>query len=133
MILYYPLCGLVIGIAATVLGIFVYTRNPKSMVNKTFLMFCGCLAVWHYNYFLWLMSDNPKSALFFVRMLTIGPIFIPGTLLHYVLSFLDLNRGRRRKILIYGYIVDFIFLSFVFSPLFISGLRKVIFIEYFTE
>src|SRR3989338_6057139 len=130
---FYSLSGLFNGIAASLLGIFVYTRNKKSIVNITFSLFCLCIAIWNYFYFAWLiMSNNAREAMFWLRLLLIGPIFIPGTFLHFTIEFLNLNKGWRKKALAYGYIFDFVSLYFLLSsPLFLAGVTKRICFEYF--
>ena len=60
----------------------------------------------------------------------VGVIFIPGTFLHYILEFLELQKGWRRKLLIIGYIIDFVFLFFVFSPIFVASVSKKLFFPY---
>ena len=131
--IFYTLSGLINGLTATIVGFFVYTRNKKSIANIAFSLFCLCVAIWNYFYFAWLtISTSSREAIFWLTILLIGPIFIPGTFLHFTLEFLDLSKGWRKKTLIYGYIIDFVFLYFLlFSHLFLAGVTKRIYFEYF--
>lgn len=128
--IYFPLCGLINGITASVLGIFVYAKNRTNVKNITFLVFCSTIAIWNYGYFIWQISTTAETALFWVRILMIGTMLIPGTFLHYTLELLDLNKGWRRKLLIIGFIFDFILLLFIFSPVFITSVSQKMFFKY---
>lgn len=131
--LYYAFCGLINGITATILGFFVYSKNRKSVINSAFMMFCSCGAIWNFGYFIWQISNNENSALFWVRILMIGTMLIPGTFLQYTLEFLKLNKGWRKRILIYGYVIDLILLFFIFSPLLVADVRKKMFFTYWPD
>ena len=131
MNIYYPLCGLINGLTATILGIVVYFNNKRKLVNITFSLFCLAVSIWNYGYFVWILCKDPITALFWLRVLMLGTIFVPGLFLHYVLELLKLNQGWRKKVLLWGYVFDFCIVIFAFSPIFVAGVQKIIFFEYF--
>jgi len=116
---FYALSGLINAIASTLLGFFVVVKGRKNIVNKTFTFFCFSVALWSYGYYLWQISDNAVSALFWSRFLMVGAIFIFISYFHFVLVFLNKIK-KRKKLLIFGYIAAIIFLCFNFTSLFVK-------------
>ncbi|MBM4134722.1 MAG: methyltransferase domain-containing protein [Nitrospira sp.] len=99
---YYALSGLVNGIAATVLGVFVYRRAPCDRRHLTYGLFCLAVSVWSYAYFAWHLTASRDLALIFTRLLMAGAIVIPIAYLHHILTLLD-RVDRQRRLLISGY------------------------------
>lgn len=128
--IYYSLSALINALITTALGCFVYMRNKKDLRHITFYVFCVAVASWNYTYFFWQISGTEESALFWSRMLMIGTMFIPNTFLHYTLQILDLDKGWRRKVVFYGYVADFIFLCFIFSPIYVTSVTQKMFFKY---
>lgn len=106
--------------AAVFFGIFGYSQNPKKFLNKIFLFMNLSVAFWSAGYFLWQISGDTASALFWTRVLTIGSTFIPILYLHWVLLLLNLA-DKKKIILIIGYIVTLFFLVFTFTPLMVNS------------
>ena len=122
---FYAITGLVNAITATFLGFFVYLKNRKENANKTFARFCIAVAVWSYSYFIWQISTTYETALFWSRALMTGSIFIPITLFHFGITFLDVLQ-RERKVLITGYLLTFIFFISNFTPLFVNRVESTL-------
>ena len=120
---FYAITGLVNAITATFLGFFVYLKNRQENANKTFARFCIAVAVWSYSYFIWQISTTYETALFWSRALMMGSIFIPITLFHFGIAFLDVLQ-RERKVLITGYLLTFIFFISNFTPLFVNRVES---------
>ncbi|MCX6760736.1 MAG: ATP-binding protein [Candidatus Nealsonbacteria bacterium] len=119
--LYYVLTGLINAIASSFLGLFVYLTNKKNPVNRQFALFCLSVAAWSWAYIFWPGAQDKNTALLAFRVLHIGSIFVSTTYLHFVLTFLDLGE-KKKKLLIFGYFLSFVFLIFDFTNLFIRDM-----------
>ena len=121
---FYSLAALLNGIVCSTLGFFVFLKNPRHIVNKTFGLFCVFISFWSYSYFFWQISTTEKSALLWSRLLMCGAIFIPVSYLHFVFVF----TGRTKKnivrfIIILGYLISLLFFISNFTPWFIPDVR----------
>lgn len=119
--LYYVLTGLINAITSTVLGFFVLLINKQNKLNRAFSRFCFAVAFWSWAYCFWPLSSVKGDILFWFQILHIGAILIPATYLHFVFTFLDLEKKRKKTIFL-NYLIAVFFLINVFSPLFISDM-----------
>ena len=115
----FAISGFVNGVSALIFGLIVYLKNPKQLTNKTFGLMTLALAIWAFGYGFWLSTQDKESALFWTRILSIGSTFIPIFFLHWIFALLNLQK-KKELILIFGYILTLIFLSFVFTPLYVK-------------
>ncbi|MBZ9578726.1 hypothetical protein KJA14_02645 [Patescibacteria group bacterium] len=129
---YFVITGLINAIGSVFFGLYVYLKNPKANLNKTFGLFCLSVAVWSSFYCVWQISTTEESALFWSRALMAGAIFIPVTYLHFILVFLDLHQ-KKKKFLILSYILSFIFLVLDFTPLFVKNVTAEPSFEYWPK
>lgn len=110
-------------VVSLLIGIFVYTQNKRSLMNKTFGLFSLSVVVWSAGYFLWQSAKTPEGALFWSRILMLGAIFIPILNFHFVLAFL--NKVREQRVILYaGYALFSVFLFSSFSSTFVSGVEQ---------
>ena len=118
---FYAISGLLNLVTSSIVGIFVFTRNINDRRYQTYGGFCVSLAVWSLGYSFWHLSDAPDEALFWIKVLMVGAIFIPITNFHHIISLLDESPWEKRWILL-GYCLSlgFLYLN-LFSPLFIRG------------
>lgn len=119
---FYALTGLINALAATVLGFFVYFKNKKTKLVRSFALFCLSIAVWSYSYYFWQIANSADSALFWSRGLMAGAIFIPILYFHFILKLLNKFKEKKKSLII-GYIVFFFFFLVNFSQLFVEGVR----------
>jgi len=115
----FAISGFVNGVSALIFGLIVYLKNPKQLTNKTFGLMTLALAIWAFGYGFWLSTQDKESALFWTRILSIGSTFIPIFFLHWIFALLNLQK-KKELILTFGYILTLIFLSFVFTPLYVK-------------
>jgi signal transduction histidine kinase len=132
MYLYFALSGLLNGLASTLLGLLVFFKNRRNTVNRTFALFCFFASIWAYAYIFWPLADNRESALLWFRLLHIGAIFVSITYLHFITNWLGLFQQNKR-IIIFGYVSSFLFLLFIFSPLFIKDAVPKFGMKYWAE
>lgn len=83
---FFALAGLINGLSATFLGLFVFSRKPHDPRHKIYALFCFCLSVWSYAYFRWLLAQDASTALFWSRVFMAGAIFIPPTAFHHLVK-----------------------------------------------
>ena len=117
---YLALTSLINGITSIALGYFVYTRGRKDIRCLTYVLLCLSVSVWSFFYFLWQTAQTTHLALYWVRGLMAGAIFIPVTYLHYILASVEEYRNKK-KFLILGYTAAFAFFVFNFTPYFVKG------------
>jgi len=98
-------------------GLFVYGKNRKRFLNKIFALFMFSIAVWSFGLANLAVSPNELKGLFWDRFLYFGSLFIPSLFFHFILTFLGLQK-ERKKLLIVAYIFSFLFLLLNFTPLF---------------
>ena len=125
--LYFPYSGLINAVTSCILGVFVLSKNYKSATNRRFAYFAFSVTFWAFNYFLWLMSKNYDSALFFIRSAMVGAILIPATYGYFTSRLLEIDRTFRDSA---NFIIAFILICFSFSPLFIERVEPRMFFSF---
>src|SRR5256886_2560930 len=116
----YALSGLINGLTATALGIFVYSRAPGDLRHRTYSLFCSGVAVWSYFYCAWHLTESQDLALACVRLLMVGAILLPVFYLHHVLALLDAIT-RHRRLLQAGYLASGLFILSELTSWFVAG------------
>jgi len=96
--LFYAITGLINAVGSAFLGLFVYSKNRKENINKTFGLLCLSIVLWSFPYYIWQLSNTEKIALLWSRVLMVGAIFIPVTYLHFVFTFLGLYQKKKKFI-----------------------------------
>lgn len=121
---YYPLSGLLNGILAAFLGIFVYTRNPNDRKYFTYGVFCLSLAFWSFSYFFWLLSSGGLEAIFWARALMVGAAFIPVTSYHHVVQLIGVSSPTRQRLIGGGYFLSLLLVLLSPTSFFVSGVSQ---------
>ncbi len=129
---FYALSALFNGIAATVLGLFVYLQAPRAPQHRVYGVYCLSLAVWSYFYFAWHVTESRDLAFLFVRLLMVGAILIPVFYLYHVLTLLDLVE-RYRSLLKIGSVLSVIFLLSDLTPFFVADLQPEMSFRYWPK
>ncbi len=125
----FAISGLLNGLAAIGLASFIYFRSPRDPRHWTFGLFGISTAIWSFGYFAWQISDSETYALFNLRLLMAGAIFIPITFLHHVLYLLN-KELLWKKIIQWNYVAGGIFLVFDATPLFIQSVQPISIFSY---
>jgi len=120
----YSIPPLICAVLFLLMGIFVFLRSKKSIVNITFILTCFVTFWWQFSWFILFNSNNEKLALYLVKIGYIGIIFIPITFFHFFIYFL--GPQKIDKILLYlsyalGIIFTFILLN---TNYFINGFYR---------
>ncbi|MEK7078017.1 MAG: histidine kinase dimerization/phospho-acceptor domain-containing protein [Patescibacteria group bacterium] len=103
-------------------GVLIFHKNWKDTINRVFFLLMASVALWSLGYWYWLSNtSNAENALLWVRILSLGSLFIPVFYFHWIL--LVLNK-KSKKVLISAYISVVIFTLFSFSPLFVKNVQQ---------
>ncbi|MCK5459859.1 hypothetical protein KAI52_01985, partial [Candidatus Parcubacteria bacterium] len=125
--------SLITGIVSFVFGIIVLSNNKKSIINQTGFLLTFATAWWAFCYWQWLtVYDDKEIALFWTRMLSIGSTMIPLFYFHWIISLLNLNKQKKRIVILF-YIIVLFFLLFSFSPLFIQNVKPINYFSFWPQ
>jgi signal transduction histidine kinase len=124
--------GLFNAVISTIFGLFIFLKDRKNKVNITFSLFCLSVAFWSYAYMIWPFFLSKESVLISFQLLHIGASFTSITYLHFVTSWLNIDK-RNKKIILSGYFLAILFSIFSFSPLFISDVVPKFSMEYWAN
>jgi len=120
----YAIFALVATISNTFFALFVYTQNKKELSNRLFALFCLGFSIWTFSYFIWLLQEGVWGALFWSRFLNLGATLIPPLYLHWILSFLNLDK-KRKLLIFFAYFITIIFVFLSFSSIYIKEVKPV--------
>lgn len=119
----YSFPNLISSVLMLFLGVFIFTKNIKSLVHILFGFSHFCIFIWLFGYFLVYNAKSEQSALFWCKIVYIGVIFLPS--LFYQFVNILLNIPRKKYLLALNYFISFIFIYFLFfTSYFISGTYK---------
>jgi len=121
---FYAFSGLLNGLAATVSGLIVYAKNPGNPKHQAYGLYCLVASVWGYGYWAWQLSSSHDFALFFVRLLMVGGIFLPVAYLWHVLTLLEQVQGKEWLIRL-GWGAGLVFFCMNFTSYFVADVHAV--------
>ena len=115
------------------LGIFVFLNGRNRFLFRIFLIFCLSVAFWSLGYFFTLLPkvDYPTTIIASRFSHAVGA-FIPITFLHFVLTFLCINKDHR-KLLRIGYLVSTAMFFTALTPLVVSDVVSKLDFRYYPE
>jgi PAS domain S-box-containing protein len=102
---FYALLSLSATLANTAHGIFIFTKDPRSPVNRIWALATFCLVWWGFGEVILRTTDQPEIADATNRIFGIGLRMLPAFFLHFTLAFAQKERLLRRwwlPLLIYG-------------------------------
>lgn len=119
----YSILPLVISLLLISLGIFVYLKNRKKILNKIFLLITLVGGLWLFSYSIAYGCKNDKIASLWLKIGYSGVIFIPITTFHYTLEFLKIR--KLRLITFLAYLFGFTYIPLLWlTPYLIKGVYK---------
>jgi hypothetical protein len=127
----FSISGFVNGITFAILALLVFFNNPKRKLNRLYALFSFSVVFWAISYGFWLLSKDYETALFWARMLDFGSLFIPIFFCHWILTFLEIEKERKNKIILtLGYLITLFFALFAFTPYYVSRVEPKLFFPY---
>ncbi len=127
---YFGITGLLNGIISTILGLFVITRDFRNVKYIAYSLACLNVSIWSYSYFLWQLSNDYVSALFWARALMAGSVYTPICHLHALVEILNEKTRKRQKIIILGYLLATLLLISDFGPFLVKGVESRMFFPF---
>ena len=121
---FFALSGLLNGLAAIGLASFIYFRAPQDPRHWTFALVGISTAVWSFGYFAWQMASTELMALYLLRVLMAGAIFIPIAFLHHVTYLLN-TYDVFQSIIKANYLIGTVFLILDFTPYFVKDVQSI--------
>lgn len=116
----YSIPPLISSILFFLLGLFCYLKNKQSKVNISFALMCLTIVWWQGSWTVLFNVKDPKIASILVRFGYSGIIFLPVTLYHFIIEFL--NRKEEKILIQWSYIIGVGFLISLWTTnLFING------------
>ena len=107
-------------IVGSVIGIIIYLKDKKNVVNRTFAVFCFFITTWSMGYFFPIVQNSESLSLLSFRLLHVGAAFIAVAHFHFVCAVLDIVK-EKKKYIIFAYLFNLlIVLFFIPTKLFIS-------------
>jgi len=116
------------------IGVFVYTKNKTSILNKAFLCFNVFVAFWAMGFFATLFTDMfYYFALLSSRLSHAFAWYCPVFFYIFVINFIDedIYKKQRKTIALYLKLLSPFFLITIFTPLVIKGVTKKLFFPYY--
>lgn len=129
---FFSASGFFNGTLALILGLLVFFRDRRNPVYKTFLLLNISIAVWSFGYWQWLLQTDYNSAIFWIRVLTVGSIFIPITFFQWVETMLG-KQHRRKKLLFIGYLLTIFFVLISSSEYFVKTVNPAFYFPFWPK
>lgn len=128
---YFPIAALINAVASTVFSFYLLFENFKNRTARFLIYFCVSVALWSYCYFLWQISKDAESALFWSRALMIGAIFTSISYFHLVLVFLGVDKLKFYKIVLgVFYFFSLMWVVIDFTPYFVSHVESLSYFKF---
>lgn len=112
----YATPAIIACILSTLIGIYVFYKNPKNIQNRVFILFISFVVAFSIGEAMLRLSSNSEEGLLWGRIAYLGVIFMPLALLH--LSFVFLRKKSmfsRYKYVIFGLYSVGIILLLIFN------------------
>lgn len=127
---FYTISAFINFLTSVVFAVLVVLKNKKNPKNIGFFILASLVGMWSLCYFFWQNSmDSEVFALFWSRALMVFTIMIPAAYLHFVLALTDALE-KRKKLLIFTYLLFYLFLLTDATPFFIEKVGPVMNFNY---
>lgn len=121
----YVWSGLYSFLANILIGLFVFSRDPKKPVNILFALFSLGISCWSVGSFLENIIPDKELALGILRLNYLFGVWVPPLYLHFIYALAgDVGLHERLK-LQFSYAGSLLLTLFVFTPWFIPRLRVI--------
>jgi len=121
----YATTSLLAFIICTILGVFIYFKNPKQILNQTFAVVGILIGVWSFFPFLTYIAVSDEKALFLGRLAYIAAFFTPPAFFHFAFVMIGIDKRKLEKNIIkIFYLISVLFLSVSFNSSFIAGIIR---------
>ncbi|MEK7514427.1 MAG: ATP-binding protein [Patescibacteria group bacterium] len=119
----YSIAPFISAVLFLYLGLFVFSKNWKSLTHTTFFFVCLVTTIWEFSWSILFNIADPTAAMFIVRIGYTGVIFIPISLYNFFFTFLKPQQKFYRILLFFFYALSFFFIAMLWSgTYFVSGI-----------
>jgi signal transduction histidine kinase len=101
-------------------GLWILLKNPKAVTNRTFSLVCFGVCIWLFSISIAYSTTNEEAALFWIKLVYLGVVYIPAFFYQFCVSFLQGHEDK--KILSANYLISTAFLLLLPTDYFINGL-----------
>ncbi|MFA5116434.1 MAG: SpoIIE family protein phosphatase [Candidatus Omnitrophota bacterium] len=120
----YSIPNFIVGALFILLGIFVFTKNPKGVPNRIFFFLACTSTLWQIMYGIAFNISDERTAYWLLKVGYIGVTFIAATICHYAFIVCKVEKKLRTYIKI-TYILGGVFaLLIIATPLVIVSVTK---------
>lgn len=102
------------------LGLFIFIKNARSIVNRMFTIFMVSVSIWSFTQALIGTYPDPTLWLSIARIEHFDHVFIPSVFLHFVHTLIGIKQRRR---LLVSYAISFVCFCLVPTQLFIREIN----------
>ena len=121
----YTISAFINFLTSIVLAVLVVLKNRKNPKNVSFSILATLVSLWSLCYFFWQNVEQAEwLALFWCRALMAFTIMIPAAYLHFVLALTE-TLEKRKKFLIFVYLLFYFFLLTNATPFFIEKVEPI--------
>ena len=128
----FAISGIINAIVAISFGSIVLFKDRHKQINITFFFLSLSVLVWGFAYAKWQLSFDYNEAIFWVRVLAIGSVFMPITFFHWISHVLDIYK-KNLFVIRLSYILGFIIVLLSGSKFLIKGLSPKLIFAFWPE
>jgi len=107
------------------LGLFVYMRNKKNELYRSFFFLCFIVTVWNINIFGLIIAPNEHFAWYWSKIFGLGLVLSLPIVLYFILVFTEYKGKFEKQMLYASYGAALVFSILKLSGLFVSKFFKV--------
>lgn len=120
----FAISGLVNFLVSIFISFFIFVKK-RTYSNIIFSILTFSTAVWSFGYWIWLSEyENYEQAIFWLRVLTVGSIWIPILFTHWISLIFNegFTNNIKKKVIITSYILGLVFsILAIFSDLLVES------------
>lgn len=120
---FYAFSAVFNGLLSLLLVPLLLFSKQNSRKNRIFLVFLLAVFEWSIFYFAWLTTTERGLAEFFARTCMIGVLLMAPVFLHFTCALIGLE--MKKIWLFINYLISFLFISTVYTPLYLKGMRAI--------
>jgi len=129
---YFTISFLLGAVACYASGLWVYFKNQRSSVNKSWFFLSLTAGTWSLSHFVMAITRDYNLAWKFCYILYVSAIFIPAFYIYFIFTLID-EVKRRKKELIFAFLVSSVFLLTLPSRWFIKDVTPKIIFRYYDD
>ncbi len=110
---------LLAGTLFLICALWVLSNNPRSSSNTVFSAVCGAACLWLFGCFMLFSAANETEALFWMRVIYTGIVFLPALTYHFAHR---LSAGAAQdRVILWNYALGGLFWSLLFTTYLVDG------------